>query len=131
VALFGERDVRTRLLFERLRNGGVSGEMVALAAYCGDAAAASLLHSEEPPPTDEMTWACGLWRWGPAICVRAFVAATWPDLSRIEAANPKDTDSRRCLEVVEEWLLCPCAEHVALLAPPGTKHWHSWRDCAH
>lgn len=145
VAASPSRESEAALLRERLRAGTLSPERLELAAYCGHEGARGALgiapwvgrvHFEDPPgftaadgtryefssPDVALApayalgpWVRGLSRWGPAVQVRAAMAAARLVLARRSAGLDLWPDSpgflwgqaNRAVEAAERWLVDP------------------------
>ena len=98
-------------LRERLRTGELTADELALAAYCGAAAALQVVGAlQEPTVQDNSVWANGLRKWGAEATVRAAAA-----LGRHFACDWQPGvgvgDLEEGLLAVERWILCPCDRH--------------------
>lgn len=127
---FPSPEAEAAFLRARLRAGTLSLERLELAAYCGHEGARATLdariptlvtglwHDEDNRPvhTTENSrtgeWVAGLSRWGPAVQVRAAVAAArvaWGEAVAAEQRRPSAAGllSMAAINAVEQWLKDP------------------------
>jgi len=102
-----------RLLVERVRAGGLPGERVRLAAFCGHGPARLALGDEAPPAAPELgPWLLELEEFGKEALVRAALAAAEVALDH-HPAGRRSAACLACLETARAWLRDPDGQHEA------------------
>ena len=105
----GTDTARAALLCERARAGLLPADGLELAAYLGHVPARLTFgNGRRWPSRTPRSYIHRLTQWGREVCVRAGVAAAWPQLT---SKTFRRVSVRKLLEATEEWVLCPCREH--------------------
>lgn len=125
----GDPDARARLLAAWRRAGRVDDERVAFAASLGDPAARALLGAAAPPESESVPEWLESTRerpWALEVALLAGAVAARAALATFEGAHPEDRGPRRCVEVAEAFVACPCPAHAAPARAAG-----EWQERAH
>jgi hypothetical protein len=123
-AAAGGPEDRARYLKELLRAGTLDPERVALAAYLGDATAASLLGDAAPRPAKAHgEWLLGFERWGKEVVVRAAHALLVESMPLFPPRKDHFPKQRpRTIAAIEAWLAAPSKTTAAAVKAAFTNH---------
>jgi hypothetical protein len=100
-------------LRERVRVGDLTQERLELAAHCGHQAATTLTRGN-PEALSLQEWLGTFPDGGDGAVTRLKIGLARAALPIWEASQPNDHRPHAAIRAAEGWVLCPCADHLAI-----------------
>lgn len=114
----GSTEDEATLLMAYVRNRDLTRGRLELAALCGNLGAIQAIGA---PPVHSLTdWAGALGVWDREAGARILVSAIEAALPILEGEFPRERRHAEFLDVIKDWIRCPCTSHQELVSEHST-----------